>query len=159
MKRMWMAQEVIRLLSLPSRSRRGLLPSHRQVIQLSDDIGAWLFSPASDLRFDQQTNGTCERFRKTVLNEFYRIAFRKKVYRSIDELQVDLDLWTQEYNRNPSTKSKEREDDHMAYPESRWRGKITEWTSDDEMRHPVFLGLRIDKRRWISSANKHEIFR
>ena len=34
-----------------------------------------------------QTNGICERFHKTVLNEFYRIAFRKKVYRSIDELQ------------------------------------------------------------------------
>ena len=29
-----------------------------------------------------QTNGICERFRKTVLNEFYRVAFRKKVYRS-----------------------------------------------------------------------------
>jgi hypothetical protein len=35
-----------------------------------------------------QTNGICERFHKTVLNEFYRIAFRKKVYRSIDELQI-----------------------------------------------------------------------
>jgi hypothetical protein len=45
-----------------------------------------------------QTNGNCERFHKTVLNEFYRIAFRKKVYRSIDELQVDLDLWVREYN-------------------------------------------------------------
>src|SRR6201986_1803029 len=45
-----------------------------------------------------QTNGICERFHKTVLNEFYRIAFRKKVYRSIDELQVDLDLWVREYN-------------------------------------------------------------
>ena len=31
-----------------------------------------------------QTNGICERFHKTVLNEFYRIAFRKKVYRSIE---------------------------------------------------------------------------
>src|SRR6516164_2612094 len=30
-----------------------------------------------------QTNGICERFHKTVLNEFYRVAFRKKVYRSI----------------------------------------------------------------------------
>jgi integrase-like protein len=39
-----------------------------------------------------QTNGICERFHKTVLNEFYRIAFRKKVYRSIDELQADLDV-------------------------------------------------------------------
>ena len=45
-----------------------------------------------------QTNGNCERFHKTVLNEFYRIAFRKKVYRSIDYLQVDLDLWVREYN-------------------------------------------------------------
>jgi hypothetical protein len=33
-----------------------------------------------------QTNGICERFHKTVLDEFYRIAFRKKIYRAIDEL-------------------------------------------------------------------------
>ena len=45
-----------------------------------------------------QTNGICERFHKTVLNEFYCVAFRKKVYRSIDELQADLDLWIREYN-------------------------------------------------------------
>ena len=50
-----------------------------------------------------QTNGICERFHKTVLNEFYRIAFRKKVYRSIDELQVDLDLWVREYNEAETT--------------------------------------------------------
>ena len=45
-----------------------------------------------------QTNGICERFHKTVLNEFYRVAFRKKVYRAIDELQVDLDSWIAGYN-------------------------------------------------------------
>ncbi len=45
-----------------------------------------------------QTNGICERFHKTALNEFYRVAFRKKVYRSIDELQADLDAWIKEYN-------------------------------------------------------------
>ena len=45
-----------------------------------------------------QTNGICERFHKTALNEFYRVAFRKKVYRSIDELQADLDAWIREYN-------------------------------------------------------------
>ena len=33
-----------------------------------------------------------------MLNGFYRIAFRKKVYRSIDELQADLDSWIMEYN-------------------------------------------------------------
>jgi transposase InsO family protein len=45
-----------------------------------------------------QTNGICERFHKTVLNEFYRVAFRKKIYRSIAELQEDLDVWIREYN-------------------------------------------------------------
>jgi len=45
-----------------------------------------------------QTNGICERFHKTVLNEFYRVVFRKKVYRSIDELQTDLESWIKEYN-------------------------------------------------------------
>lgn len=47
-----------------------------------------------------QTNGICERFHKTILNEFYRIAFRKKIYRSLDELQVDLDAWLVEYNQD-----------------------------------------------------------
>jgi transposase InsO family protein len=45
-----------------------------------------------------QTNGICERFHKTVLNEFYRVAFRKKLYTSLAELQVDLDAWLREYN-------------------------------------------------------------
>ena len=40
----------------------------------------------------------CERFHKTVLDEFYRVAFRKKIYRSIDELQADLDAWIKDYN-------------------------------------------------------------
>lgn len=45
-----------------------------------------------------QTNGICERFHKTLLDEFYRVAFRKKVYRAIEELQTDLDEWMQHYN-------------------------------------------------------------
>jgi len=45
-----------------------------------------------------QTNGICERFHKTQLDEFYRIAFRKKIYRSVEELQVDLDAWLDAYN-------------------------------------------------------------
>src|SRR5215216_4489843 len=45
-----------------------------------------------------QTNGICERFHRTVLDEFYRVAFRKKIYRTIDELQADLDAWIAEYN-------------------------------------------------------------
>jgi hypothetical protein len=45
-----------------------------------------------------QTNGIVERFHKTVLNEFYRVAFRKKIYASIAQLQADLDGWLREYN-------------------------------------------------------------
>jgi transposase InsO family protein len=45
-----------------------------------------------------QTNGICERFHKTVLNEFYRVAFRKKIYKTLDELQTDLDAWLRLYN-------------------------------------------------------------
>jgi transposase InsO family protein len=47
-----------------------------------------------------QTNGICERFHKTALNEFYRVAFRKKVYGSLEELQADLDAWLHEYNES-----------------------------------------------------------
>lgn len=46
-----------------------------------------------------QTNGIVERFHKTILQEFYQVAFRKKLYRSIDELQTDLDEWMQRYNQ------------------------------------------------------------
>jgi len=45
-----------------------------------------------------QTNGICERFNKTVLNEFYRVAFRKKIYAGLEDLQTDLDAWVKEYN-------------------------------------------------------------
>jgi len=46
-----------------------------------------------------QTNGICERFHKTILNEFYQVAFRKKIYATIEELQMDLDAWIDSYNR------------------------------------------------------------
>src|SRR5499427_4219554 len=45
-----------------------------------------------------QTNGICERFHKTLLDEFYRIAFRKKVYDTVEALQLDLDSWVTSYN-------------------------------------------------------------
>lgn len=45
-----------------------------------------------------QTNGIVERLHKTVLDEFYRVAFRKRVYSSVDELQADLDAWMGSYN-------------------------------------------------------------
>ncbi len=48
-----------------------------------------------------QTNGICERFHKTVLQEFYQVTFRKKLYASLDELQVDLDEWLTYYKYVP----------------------------------------------------------
>ena len=45
-----------------------------------------------------QTNGICERFHKTILDEFYRVTFRRKLYPSLESLQADLDLWIDEYN-------------------------------------------------------------
>lgn len=47
-----------------------------------------------------QTNGICERFHRTIQDEFYAVAFRKKVYRSIQELQNDLDRWMIYYNQD-----------------------------------------------------------
>jgi transposase InsO family protein len=45
-----------------------------------------------------QTNGICERFHRTMQEEFYSVAFRKKLYRSLEELQADVDAWLSEYN-------------------------------------------------------------
>jgi hypothetical protein len=36
-------------------------------------------------------NGIVERLHKTMLHEFYQVAFRKKVYQGIGDLQRDLD--------------------------------------------------------------------
>ena len=47
-----------------------------------------------------QTNGICERFHRTMKNEFYDIAFRKKVYRDVESLQKDIDEWLALYNEN-----------------------------------------------------------
>lgn len=53
-----------------------------------------------------QTNGICERFHKTVLQEFYQITFRKKIYSTIEELQTDLDEWLFYYNNERTHQGK-----------------------------------------------------
>ena len=53
-----------------------------------------------------QTNGICERFHKTILNEFYQITFRKKIYTTLDELQKDLDDWIYYYNHQRTHQGK-----------------------------------------------------
>ncbi len=56
--------------------------------------------------YHPQTNGICERFHKTILNEFYEIAFRKKIYNTIEELQKDLDDWLYYYNNERAHQGK-----------------------------------------------------
>lgn len=46
-----------------------------------------------------QTNGICERFHQTIQNEFYATAFRRKLYTSLEQLQADVDVWVDSYNR------------------------------------------------------------
>lgn len=53
-----------------------------------------------------QTNGICERFHKTVLQEFYQITFRKKIYSTIEDLQIDLDEWLFYYNNERTHQGK-----------------------------------------------------
>lgn len=53
-----------------------------------------------------QTNGICERFHKTILNEFYQVTLRKNIYNDIESLQKDLDEWIQYYNNERTHQGK-----------------------------------------------------
>jgi transposase InsO family protein len=53
-----------------------------------------------------QTKGICERFHKTILQEFYQVTFRRKIYRSLEELQADLDEWLAFYNNERTHQGK-----------------------------------------------------
>ena len=53
-----------------------------------------------------QTNGICERFHKTILQEFYQITFRKKLYTDLESLQTDLNEWLEYYNNERTHQGK-----------------------------------------------------
>jgi transposase InsO family protein len=53
-----------------------------------------------------QTNGICERFHKTILQEFFQVTLRKKIYENIDALQKDLDEWLNYYNNERTHQGK-----------------------------------------------------
>ncbi len=53
-----------------------------------------------------QTNGICERFHKTILQEFYQVTFRKKLYADMGTLQKDLDDWLDYYNNERTHQGK-----------------------------------------------------
>ncbi len=85
-----------------------------------------------------QTNGICERFHRTCQEEFYAIAFRKKIYASIEELQVDLDKWMKWYNEERTHSGK-----HCF-------GKTPMQTFEDT-RH-LALEKRLDELPWRAAA-------
>lgn len=53
-----------------------------------------------------QTNGICERFHKTILQEFYQVTFRKHIYTTVESLQRDLDEWLNYYNNERTHQGK-----------------------------------------------------
>lgn len=53
-----------------------------------------------------QTNGCTERFNQTLLDEFYQVAFRKKLYTSLEEIQTDLDEFLKRYNTKRTNQGK-----------------------------------------------------
>lgn len=63
-----------------------------------------------------QTNGICERFHRTCKDEFYSIAFTKKIYLSVEELQQDLDAWMNRYNSERPHQGKRCQGKHPCKP-------------------------------------------
>jgi len=53
-----------------------------------------------------RTNGIRERFHKTVLQEFYQVTFRKRLYLSLNESQADLNAWMDYYNNERTHQGK-----------------------------------------------------
>ena len=53
-----------------------------------------------------QTNGICERFHKTILQKFYQVTLRKKIYNDIESLQQELDEWLHYYNNERTHQGK-----------------------------------------------------
>jgi len=44
------------------------------------------------------TNGACERLNRTLLEEFYQVSFRTKIYKSVQQLNDDLNSFIEFYN-------------------------------------------------------------
>ena len=44
------------------------------------------------------TNGACERLNRTILEEFYQVAFRTNIYQSVQQLNDDLNRFIEFYN-------------------------------------------------------------
>jgi transposase InsO family protein len=72
-----------------------------------------------------ETNGMVERFHRTLKDEFFSLAYRRKIYTSVEELQADLDEFMRHYNetrahhgyRTQGRTPLQTFHDHLARPE------------------------------------------
>ena len=53
-----------------------------------------------------RTNGAVEKLNQTVQDEFYKVAFRKKLYQSLEDIQGDLDEYMKRYNTERTNQGK-----------------------------------------------------
>ena len=85
---------LLRILTDRGSEYKGRLENHAYELFLSVEG----ISHTTTKAYSPQTNGMCERFNKTIKEEFFDTAMRKKLYRSLEELQADLDAWLVYYN-------------------------------------------------------------
>jgi len=85
---------ILRILTDRGTEYKGKIEHHTFALFLSIENIEHTVTKAYSL----QTNGFCERFNKTMKQEFFDTAMRKKIYRSLDDLQEDLDYWLHYYN-------------------------------------------------------------
>lgn len=85
---------VLRILTDRGTEYKGKIENHAYQLFLSIEG----IEHSTTKAYSPQTNGICERFNKTMKHEFLEIAMRKKIYSSLEELQLDLDIWLEHYN-------------------------------------------------------------
>jgi transposase InsO family protein len=56
--------------------------------------------------YHPQTNGSTEKLNQTIQEEFYKTAFRKTLYTSLDQIQTDLDAFMRRYNEERTNQGK-----------------------------------------------------
>lgn len=94
------------------------------------------------------TNGYVERLNKTLLDEFYSVVFRKKQYKSIEELQIDLDRFMDYYNyRRAHQGYKLKNDGYRTPAEAHLSSNLTDKEDNDrlEIREGIMRGKTEEK--------------